>query len=68
MNTHFEAVVGDYNTGFQTIAFNGRCNYIKDMFGDFIAFMNKDEEDKELLLRMIHKNKIVQIMNIGTED
>lgn len=67
MNTHFEVVVGDYNTGYETIDFNGRCNYITDLFGDFIGFMHKDEEEHELLLRVIHKDKIVQILNIGTE-
>jgi hypothetical protein len=67
MNTHFEVTIEDRN-GYPTIDFNGRCNYIKDIFGDFIAFMNRDEKEKEILLRIIHKDKIVQIRNIGTEN
>ncbi len=66
MNTHFEAVVGDERSGYQTIDFNGRCNYIKDMFGNFIGFFNSNENG-EILLSVIHKDKITQIMNIGTE-
>lgn len=67
MNTHFEVTIEDRNSCL-TIDFNGRCNYIKDIFGDFIAFMNRDEKEKEILLRAIHKDKIVQIRNIGTEN
>ena len=66
-NKHFEVTIEDRNS-YPTIDFNGRCNYIKDIFGDFIAFMNRDKKEKEILLSIIHKDKIVQIRNIVTEN
>lgn len=67
-NTYFEVVIGDQVHGYECIDFNKRCNYIKDVFGNFIAFIHKDEEDQEILLRVINKDKIIQIKNIGTEE
>lgn len=67
-NKHFEALIGDQSHGYERIDFNKRCNYIKDVFGNFIAFIHKDEEDQETLLRVIHKDKIIQIKNMGTEE
>lgn len=66
MNTHFEVVVGDQVHGFECIDFNKRCNYIKEFMTDFVAFFNKDK-DGDILLRVIHKDKILQIKNIGAE-
>ena len=45
--TYFEVVVGDHTHGYECIDFNKRCNYIKDVFGNFIAFLHKDLEDQE---------------------
>ena len=66
--TYFEVVIGDQVHGYERIDFNKRCNYIKDVFGNFIAFMYKDVEDQETLLRVINKDKIVQIKNMGPEE
>ena len=66
MNSHFEVSVKTPN-GFVTINFNNKCNYIKDIFRDFIAFMHSDK-DGEILLRVIHKDQIIQIENVGTEE
>lgn len=64
--TYFEVVVGDQVHGYECIDFNKRCNYIKEFMTDFVAFFNNDK-DGDTLLRAIHKDKIVQIKNIGTE-
>ena len=66
MNTHFEVSVKTPD-GFVTINFNNKCNYIKEFMNDFIAFMNSDK-DGEILLRIIHKDQILQIENVGTEE
>ena len=66
--TYFEVVVGEPTNGYEVIDFNKRCNYIKDVFGNFIAFIYKDAEDQETLLRVINKDKIIQIKNIGIEE
>lgn len=65
--TYFEVIVGDHTHGYECIDFNKRCNYIKELMKDFVAFFNNNE-DGDILLRAIHKDKIVQIKNIGTEE
>lgn len=65
--TYFEVVVGDHMHGYECIDFNKRCNYIKEFMTDFVAFFNNNK-DGDILLRVIHKDKILQIKNIGTEE
>lgn len=67
--TYFEVVIGDQAHGYEWIDFNKRCNYIKEFMTDFVAFFNNDKDGDILtLLRAIHKDKIIQIKNIGTEE
>ena len=65
--TYFEVVIGDEVHGYEWIDFNKKCNYIKEFMTDFVAFFNNDK-DGDTLLRAIHKDKIIQIKNIGTEE
>lgn len=66
-NKHFEALIGDQSHGYERIDFNKRCNYIKDMFGNFIGFFNGNK-DGDLLLSIINKDKIIKIDNMGSEE
>ena len=65
--TYFEVVVGEPTNGYEVIDFNKRCNYIKEFMTDFVAFFNNDKNG-DILLRVIHKDKIIQIKNMGTEE
>lgn len=65
-NKYFEVVIGEESHGYERIDFNKRCNYIKDMFGNFIGFFNGNE-DGDLLLSIINKDKIIKIENMGAE-
>ena len=62
----FEVVGGDNTYGYECIDFNQRCNYIKEFMTDFVAFFN-NSKDGDILLRVIHKDQIIQIKNIGAE-
>lgn len=66
-DTYFTVIVeGTY--GCKVIDFNRKCNKVKNLFEDFIGFFNSNDDNEELLLRIIPKNKIIEIRNIGTED
>ena len=64
---YFEVVIGDQAHGYECIDFNKKCNFIKEFMTDFVAFFNSNK-DGDILLRVIHKDKIIQIKNIGTEE